>query len=329
MAKRGDANPRGRTAPAPPGKGVITAGEEVAGKLGVEQEVGLLHERLERWLKDADPELQEALRWALAGRPKHFRPLTVFACRRAVGQTVTENTVEVAFAVELLHNMTLVVDDVLDGSPERRGVATLERHLGTLPALMAAGYLVADTFAACAHDAFAVSHLAELLRRLGAAECLQWRLRRQPLGVADWRRIAGEDTGSMFELCAVLGAGSQRLRRYGHLLGVLYHGCDDVGDLRGLQALGGGGEEDICDGILTLPAALAIRDPNIRELFTRNDADEQRLALLADAYRAQLDEAEALLDQIAASAAAEAEQFADDPRQLLALIEQVRQLSRS
>ena len=30
------------------------------------------------------------------------------------------------------------------------------------------------------------------------------------------------------------------MRRYGHLLGVLYHGCDDVGDLRGLEALGGG-----------------------------------------------------------------------------------------
>ena len=39
----------------------------------------------------------------------------------------------------------------------------------------------------------------------GAAECLQWRLRRQPLGLEDWRAIAGEDTGSMFEICAALG----------------------------------------------------------------------------------------------------------------------------
>ena len=71
----------------------------------------------------------------------------------------------------------------------------------------------------------------------------------------------------MFEICAVLGARSQRLRQYGHLVGVLYHGCDDVGDQRGLDALGGGGEEDVRDGILTLPAALAIRDPEIRALF--------------------------------------------------------------
>jgi geranylgeranyl pyrophosphate synthase len=132
----------------------------------------------------------------------------------------------------------------------------------------------------------------------------------------------------MFEICAVLGARSERLRRYGHLLGVLYHGCDDVGDQRGLEALGGGGEEDLRDGILTLPAALAIRDPQIRELFVVDDDDPDRLAALAEGFRAQLDEAEDVLDRIADGAATEAEQFAEDPEPLLALVEQVRQLSR-
>jgi geranylgeranyl pyrophosphate synthase len=163
---------------------------------------------------------------------------------------------------------------------------------------------------------------------LGAAEALQWRLRRQPLGLEDWRRIAGEDTGSMFEICAVLGARSERLRQYGHLVGVLYHGCDDVGDQRGLRALGGGGEEDIRDGILTLPAALAIRDPQTRELFLRDDDDPGRLATLATACQAQLEDAERVLDGIADSARAEAKQFADDPEPLLALVGQVRQLSQ-
>ena len=88
---------------------------------------------------------------------------------------------------------------------------------------------------------------------------------------------------------------------------MLYHGCDDVGDQRGLEALGGGGEEDIRDGILTLPAALAIRDPRIRELFATDDDEPERLATLADACRAQLDEAEVVLDRIADSARAEAE----------------------
>src|SRR5262249_49379844 len=144
----------------------------------------------------------------------------------------------------------------------------------------------------------------------------------------DWLRIAGEDTGSMFEICAVLGARSQRLRRYGHFLGVLYHGCDDVADQRGLESLGGGGEEDIRDGILTLPAALAIRDPDGRELFGVDNDDHERLATLADACRVQLDEAEGVLGRIADAARAEARCFAAYPDPLLVLVDHVSQLSR-
>src|SRR5262249_55952263 len=108
----------------------------------------------------------------------------------------------------------------------------------------------------------------------------------------------------------------------------LYHGCDDVGDQRGLEALGGGGEEDIRDGILTLPAALAIRDPEIRELFVLDDDDPRRLSTVAEACRAQLDEAEQVLDRIAQDARDEARAFSDDPAPLLALVDHVRTLSQ-
>jgi geranylgeranyl pyrophosphate synthase len=304
------------------------ASDDVITQLGMTAEIELLRERIARWLESVDEEMRDSLKWAFAGTPKHFRPVTLFTCHRAVSATPAADAVELAFAVELMHNMSLIVDDVLDESDERRGIPTVERKFGRLAALMASGYLVADAFDALAEDPFGVRHLAELLRRLGAAEVMQWRLRRQPLGVEDWRRIAGEDTGSMFEICAVLGARSERLRQYGHLVGVLYHGCDDVGDQRGLEALGGGGEEDIRDGIVTLPAALAIRDPRIRELFVIDDDDPQRLATLADACRAQLEDAERVLDGIADSARAEARQFAHEPGPLLELVDHVRQLSR-
>ena len=48
---------------------------------------------------------------------------------------------------------------------------------------------------------------------------------------------------------------------------MLYHGCDDVADVRGTTALGGGGNEDVRDGILTLPASIAVRDPATSALF--------------------------------------------------------------
>ena len=76
---------------------------------------------------------------------------------------------------------------------------------------------MADAFAAFAGDAFAITHLAELLRRLGAAECLQWRLRRQPLA-SGWRRIAGEDTGSISSLRGA-GRALRAAAPVGHFLG--------------------------------------------------------------------------------------------------------------
>lgn len=306
-----------------------TTTEDVIRELGFAAEIALLRDRLARWLDGVDDELAEPLAWALSGEPKHFRPLTLFACHRATcGDPPADDVIASAFVIELVHNMSLIVDDILDDSDTRRGVATVHRRFGQLHALMASGYLVADAFATVGSDCFVIERLSELLRRLGSAECLQWRLRRQPLGVEDWRRIAGEDTGSMFEVCAVLGARSERLRDFGRHLGVLYHGCDDVGDLRGLEALGGGGEEDIRDGILTLPAALAIRDPQTRALFAVADGDEARIAALADAYRLQLDEAERVLDDVASAAREEAERFATDPAPLAALVDHVRQLSR-
>jgi geranylgeranyl pyrophosphate synthase len=130
----------------------------------------------------------------------------------------------------------------------------------------------------------------------------------------------------MFEVCACLGDRSGKLRKFGGLLGLLYHGCDDVGDVKGLAALGGGGEEDLRDGILTLPAALAIRDPAAAKIFC--DPESGNLAELGRYFVAKLPEAEACLDKIADEGRTEARSFAHDPAPLIALIEQTRQLSR-
>jgi geranylgeranyl pyrophosphate synthase len=145
---------------------------------------------------------------------KYFRPLTVFCCSRAVnGPCLSMEAIRSAFIVELFHNVSLIIDDIVDHSRHRRGKLTLHCRFGTLRALMTAGYIVAEGYHLSQDDPQAVRLLSELLQRLGVAECLQWRLRQQPLGVEDWRRIAGEDTGSMFEVCAALGARDERLRR--------------------------------------------------------------------------------------------------------------------
>jgi geranylgeranyl pyrophosphate synthase len=301
----------------------------VIAKLGYEREVRQLREDILAWVATSDEEMRPQLEWQFLGRSKYFRPLTVFACSRAVRPGgIRPDVLLGAVGIELLHNVSLIVDDILDASDERRGVPTLHRQFGSLPALMASGYIVADAFRLLADDPIGIRLLSELLRRLGVAECLQWRLRRQPLGVEDWRVLAGEDTGTMFEICACMGTRNEDLRKFGRLLGMLYHGCDDVGDARGLEALGGGGDEDVRDGILTLPAAFAIRERHIRTLFCKENPARDELDETARAIRARVPDAEAYLDRIADEARAEAFSRAPNPEPLFALIDHTRQLSR-
>src|SRR6266516_63340 len=160
------------------------------------------------------------------------------------------------------------------------------------------------------------------MQRLGAAECFQWRLRGQPLGVEDWRQVAGEDTGTMFEICARLGTRNDQLLAYWMLLGTLYHGCDDVADVRGTTALGGGSEKDIVDGILTLPAAIAMRDPATALLL--RDVRPETFGETAQRLQAALPEAETYLDRLAGEAEHEAVRNASYPARLVDLIRHTR-----
>jgi geranylgeranyl pyrophosphate synthase len=309
--------------------------------LNLEHEMALLRSRIDSWVARADEEMRAALQWQFDAGSKYFRPLTIFSCHRAVSeQPISAGLIQSALVLEMFHNVSLIIDDIVDKSDDRRGKPTLHFKFGELPALMVSGYIVADGYDMLrnghshghhgdeAELRYNIKLFSELMKRLGVAECMQWRLRRRPLGVEDWRKIAGEDTGSMFEVCACLGTRSEELRRFGHLLGVLYHGCDDVGDVRGAQALGGGGEEDVRDGILTLPAALAIRDPAIGNLFCRPDPSAADLEVMAKAFAAQLPEAEDYLDEIALEAKEQARMFARHPEPLYAMVDHTRQLSQ-
>jgi geranylgeranyl pyrophosphate synthase len=299
---------------------------ELANLLGLTGDLDDLHTLIGEWIAGCDPEVQEMVRRQMSARAKYFRPVTVFACHHATSDgPVPAETLRAASAVELIHNVSLIVDDILDRSRYRRGQLSMHCRFGFLPALMTAGYIGFAAPHLVASDAYSVRLLAELMQRLGAAECLQWRLRRQPLGIEDWRAIAGEDTGSMFEICARLGTRDDQLRRYGLLLGTLYHGCDDVADVRGTTALGGGSEKDIVDGILTLPAAIAMRTP-ATALLLRNP-DSATFARIAAALRAALPEAEAYLDRLAADAEAEAGRCARYPDRLVELVRHTRALS--
>lgn len=297
-------------------------------ELGFEAETKALRDAIAEWVSSTPKEMQPQLNEQFLAGSKYFRPLTIFSCQTAVGsEEITHETIMAAVVLEQFHNMTLVVDDILDQSDERRGKPTMHTQFGLLSALMTSGFMVAEGYRIMAEDAQVIRLLSELMGRLGVAEIMQWDSRKMPRGIEDWRRLAQEDTGSMFEVAACLGDRSEGLRQYGGLLGTLYHACDDVSDVRGTDALGGGGEEDIRDGILTLPAAIAVRDPKVAEMF--RDPNPDNYDDIADAFRAALPEAEAELDKIAATAIAEAKRFAARPKKLITLVDRTRALGEA
>ncbi|MSQ48254.1 MAG: hypothetical protein EXR78_07675 [Deltaproteobacteria bacterium] len=148
--------------------------EDVIAQLGFTAEVDRLRTMLMEWVARCNPEVRQLLEWQFQGKSKYFRPLTVMSCYRALSSgPIPTALLRAAAAVEMFHNVSLIIDDILDGSSQRRGKTTLHCQFGLLPALMASGYIVADGYQTVVDDPFNLTLLSELLKRLGAAECLQ------------------------------------------------------------------------------------------------------------------------------------------------------------
>jgi geranylgeranyl pyrophosphate synthase len=362
--------------------------------LDLGKEIRRLDNAFVGWRRRADPHIREMLDHQFDADAKYFRPLTVFSCYRAAyGPAIPDSLITTAQAVEMFHNVSLIIDDLVDKSKTRRGKPSLHARYGELTAYMVAGYIFADGYDLLArqvidecrdlnpplhpfarsrsqpdssgpesslrsslhkayrrakpqglppgeHDPgldkvgpvrFDIRLLSELVKRLAVAECVQWNVRKKRGGYADWYWLAREDTGSMFEICACLGARDQRFRKFGRALGILYHGCDDVADLFHGRDLGGGGEEDLTEGILTLPAALALEtgDQRLLDLFHKGDRNDANVrARLRKAFKLQRENAHRKLDELNAAAKKEAANLGlRYPEGLYLLVDYTRELA--
>ena len=116
--------------------------DAVIARLGFEPEMDQLRERISKWVASCSPEMREALEWQFLGGSKYFRPLTIFACYRASRHgagnpgPIPERILQSALVIELFHNVSLIIDDIVDQSDTRRGRATMHTKFGQLGALM-------------------------------------------------------------------------------------------------------------------------------------------------------------------------------------------------
>ena len=149
--------------------------QDIGAVLGFGNELRLLQAAIENWVEGCSAEMVEALRWQFSGKAKYFRPVTVFSCYKALhGGHIGDEVRTSAMVVELIHNMTLVVDDILDESRYRRGKLTLHCKFGMLPALMTSGFITSEAYRIVNSRPDVIRLISELIGRLGIAECLQW-----------------------------------------------------------------------------------------------------------------------------------------------------------
>src|ERR1700732_231922 len=98
--------------------------QSVIAQLGFESEMVQLRERIARWVAGCSEELRDALEWQFLTGSKYFRPLTIFSCYRAVEEgPIPDEVMRSAMVIELFHNVSLIIDDIVDKSTMRRGKA--------------------------------------------------------------------------------------------------------------------------------------------------------------------------------------------------------------
>jgi len=202
----------------------------------LERRVALVEERLRAVVDDVEPaELADRLGHVALSGGKRVRPaVTVLACEAVGG--VPEDAVDFAVGVELVHNASLVIDDIIDRSDVRRGTPAAWAEYGYGPSIVAGDGLLGEAFALFAADEQAMQIAAESIVELGEGEATE--LVARPTTEEEYMILARRKTGALFRAAAELGAVAgdadmftvESFGDYAERVGVAFQIRDDVLD---------------------------------------------------------------------------------------------------
>ena len=267
----------------------------------LERRVSMVEDRLETVIEAVDPpELSaEVAHVALAGG-KRVRPaVTVLACEACGGDA--EAAVDFAVAVELVHNASLVIDDIIDRSDVRRGTTSAWTEYGYGPAIIASDGLLGEAFALLSRDDHATQTVAESMAELGEGEATE--LVARPTNEREYMQLARRKTGALFRAAAELGAVAagadpftvEAFGDYAERVGVAFQIRDDVLDATADAAALGkptGQDEEMDRPSLVQVTELTVEEANARArseseraleaLATSNVDDSESLEYLQD-----------------------------------------------
>ncbi|MFC7076930.1 polyprenyl synthetase family protein [Haloarcula halophila] len=202
----------------------------------LEQRRDRVEERLRDVLDDVEPtELAAQIRHVALSGGKRVRPtVAVLVCESLGGDPA--DAVDYAVGIELVHNASLVIDDIIDESELRRGTPAAWAEYGHGPAIIASDGLLGEAFALFSADERAMQTVAESMVELGEGEATE--LIAQPANETEYMELARRKTGALFRAAAELGAIAadadpytvEAVGTYAERVGVAFQMRDDVLD---------------------------------------------------------------------------------------------------
>lgn len=229
---------------------------------------------------------------------KRMRPILILLMARNFGQ-ITDVTQNAAVGLELLHTASLVHDDVVDESEERRGQASVNATYDNKVAVLVGDYILSTALLCVArtHSEQIVTYLAELGRTLSDGEILQLsNIGRKDISEDVYYDVIKQKTAALFEACAGIGALSSgaseedvmAAKQFGQNLGIIFQIRDDIFDYYDSKEIGKPTGNDMAEGKLTLPVIHAVNNGD--------DEDMKRLALKVKDHSVTAEEIASLVD---------------------------------
>jgi geranylgeranyl diphosphate synthase type I len=269
----------------------------------VEARRAAIEERLAVTVASVEPsELSDELEHVVLSGGKRVRPLlTVLVCEAAGGDR--DVALDFAVGIELVHNASLVVDDIIDQSAVRRGKPSAWAEYDYGPAIVASNGLLGEAFAMFSRDPRAMECVTDALVELGEGEAIE--LVDRPETEEEYMELAARKTGALFRAAAELGAVAadadgrtvELLGEYAERVGVAFQIRDDVLDATG--AAEDLGKPAGVDEEMDRPSIVRVTDRSPEELDQLAERESERAMAALDSLDLPAGEARDYLEYLA------------------------------
>ena len=234
----------------------------------------------------------------LLTKGKQIRPIMVILSAKFFGD-VNNHVLHAGAALEMLHNASLIHDDVVDETSLRRGHATVNNQWGNHIAVLVGDFFVANALAAGIRTGILsiISSLSDLGKELSLGEVDQiCNVRDHRLDEEHYMSMIRKKTASLFRNCVKMGAEAINipeeeygaLAEYAEMLGICFQIRDDIFDYFSNPLIGKPTGNDLREGKVTLPLLHAIQtapepvSQSVKEMLMKGDLNEKEIGILID-----------------------------------------------